>query len=174
MCEGPNELAIIEMLLENDKLCFTTDDLLDLRPFHARQIEKSTVVQTALNMYNGPEKIRILRIGDKMSDALKIPPDYKDKIESVEKYCTKPELEMLLIIAEGLQNKFEKVKSKDSPKNFSKENIYLNKQKYNNSTKFFRDYFGDDIDKLVNAIEKYKSSHGAHKKDEGYLADLLK
>ena len=30
MCEGPNELAIIRMLLEHDKLIFTEDDLLNL------------------------------------------------------------------------------------------------------------------------------------------------
>ena len=33
MCEGPNELEIIRMLLEHDKLIFTEDDLLNLVPF---------------------------------------------------------------------------------------------------------------------------------------------
>lgn len=32
MCEGPNELKIINILLENQKLKFTSDDLLGLRP----------------------------------------------------------------------------------------------------------------------------------------------
>ena len=40
LCEGPNELEIIRMLLEHDKLIFTEDDLLNLVPYHARQIEK--------------------------------------------------------------------------------------------------------------------------------------
>lgn len=31
-----------------------------------------------------------------------------------------------------------------------------------------------DLLTLVDAIKKYKQTHGAHKKDEGYLADLLK
>ena len=30
MCEGPNELEIIRILLEHDKLIFTSDDLLNL------------------------------------------------------------------------------------------------------------------------------------------------
>ena len=30
MCEGPNELEIIRMLLEHDKLIFTEDDLAEL------------------------------------------------------------------------------------------------------------------------------------------------
>ena len=36
MCEGPNELEIIRILLEHDKLIFTSDDLLNLVPYHAR------------------------------------------------------------------------------------------------------------------------------------------
>ena len=38
MCEGPNELAVMRILLDNDKLTFTEDDLLGLTPYHARQI----------------------------------------------------------------------------------------------------------------------------------------
>ena len=38
MCKGPNELEIIRLLLEHDKLIFTEDDLLNLVPYHARQI----------------------------------------------------------------------------------------------------------------------------------------
>ena len=33
MCEGPNELEIIRMLLEHDKVIFTEDDLLNLVPY---------------------------------------------------------------------------------------------------------------------------------------------
>lgn len=35
MCEDPNELEIIRMLLEHDKLIFTKDDLLNLVSYHA-------------------------------------------------------------------------------------------------------------------------------------------
>lgn len=90
MCEGPNEKKIIEMLLENNCLSFTEDDLLGLTPFHARQIIKNAQVRTELNIYT--EEVKILRIGDKQSDKLIIPKEYKDRIISVEKYCTKPEL----------------------------------------------------------------------------------
>ena len=31
MCEGPNELKIVNLLLDNSKLKFTRDDLLDRR-----------------------------------------------------------------------------------------------------------------------------------------------
>ena len=38
MCEGPNELKIVNLLLDKGKFKFTRDDLLDMRPFHARQL----------------------------------------------------------------------------------------------------------------------------------------
>ena len=70
MCEGPNELKIVNLLLDNGKLKFTRDDLLDMRPFHARQLT-SPQLKPALDAYHGD--IAIYRIGDKMTDSLKIP-----------------------------------------------------------------------------------------------------
>ena len=72
LCEGPNELEIIRILLEHDKLIFRNDDLLNLVPYHARQIATSGAVKAALNLYTG--EICVLRIGDKLGEALKIPP----------------------------------------------------------------------------------------------------
>ena len=37
MCEGPNEKEIIKILLENDLLKFTENDLLGLTPYHANK-----------------------------------------------------------------------------------------------------------------------------------------
>lgn len=123
MCEGPNELEIIRMLLEHDKLIFTEDDLLNLVPYHARQIGNNAAVKAALNLYHSD--VHVLRIGDKLSDELKIPREYKGKIKDIKKYCTKPELEILLIISENKNSDFEKVKSRISPKTYSKENMYI-------------------------------------------------
>ena len=44
MYEGSNELAVVNILLENDALIFTEDDLLGLTPYHARQIKNNTQV----------------------------------------------------------------------------------------------------------------------------------
>lgn len=121
MCEGSNELEIMEILLKNNCLKYSRDDLLGLRPYHARQIEKSSIVKTELNLYLG--EIKVFRIGDSLNEQLKIPKDYKGRIINVEKYCTKPELEMLLIIAEGMIDAFDKVKSSVKAKNFAKQNI---------------------------------------------------
>lgn len=108
------------------------------------------------------------------SDKLKIPAEYKSKIISVEKYCTKPELEMLFIIAEQLTGAYEKVKSGMKPKDFAKANIKLGKKKYDNSTAFYTEYFGNNPALLVRCINDYKKYNGSHGKDEHYLAELLK
>ena len=81
MCEGPNELAIIKLLLENNKFKFTYDDLVTLTPFHARQLTSSTAIKTALNIYQG--KFVIYRIGDTLTDKLQIPREYANRITAV-------------------------------------------------------------------------------------------
>lgn len=172
MCEGPNELEIIRMLLENDRLIFKEDDLLNLVPYHARQIGNNAAVKTALNLYHGD--VQVLRIGDKLNDELKIPKEYSKKIKGIRKYCTKPELEILLLISEHLDAEFEKVKSKISPKAFSKKNVIYNRMRYDNSTAFYREYYGNRIDLLIESLKRYKQLKGKHHKDELYLADLLK
>lgn len=52
--------------------------------------------------------------------------------------------------------------------------MIYNRKHYNNSTAFFREYYEDRMDLLVDTIKKYKQLKGKHKKDELYLADLLK
>ncbi len=172
MCEGSNELEIMRILLNNDKLIFGEDELIGLTPYHARQLSNSQV-RTELNMYPRND-VLVMRIGDVQNDTFKIPNDYKKKIVEVRKYCTKPELEMLLIISEGLVSEFDKIKSKMSPKEFAKKHIKCGRRKYDNSTQFYRDYYGTNPDKLVKAIKEYKRIKGVHKKAEQYLADLLK
>ena len=173
LCEGSNELEIMRILIEHNKLVFGEDDLLGLTPYHARQIDRSGQVQRELEMYPGCD-VHVMRVGDVQNENLKIPSDYKEKIMDIKKYCTKPELEMLLIISEGLVSEFEKTKSSVSPKDFAKKHIKCGRRQYDNSTQFFTDYYGLDPDKLVEAIKEYKRIKGKHKKDELYLADLLK
>ncbi len=173
MCEGPNELEIMRILIRYNKLIFGEDDLIGLTPYHARQIESNAQVRTELNMYPGHD-VLVMRVGDVQNETFRIPEDYKEKITEVKKYCTKPELEMLLIISEGLVSEFEKTKSSVSPKAFAKKHIKCGRRKYDNSTQFYTDYYGSDPDKLVKAIKEYKRIKGSHKKNELYLADILK
>lgn len=161
----------MKLLLAHQKFTFTENDLLGLVPYHARQIKSSGQVKAALNMCT--EEIQIICIGDKQGETLAIPQEYREKIVSVKKYCTKPELEMLLILSENLFDAFDRVKSKTKPKEFAKQNIRHGRKKYDNSTKFFSDYYGTNCDELVRVIKEYKQKNSAHKHDQLYLADLL-
>ena len=107
---------------------------------------------------------------DKLNDELKIPKKYKGQITEIKKYCTKPELEMLLIISEQQEVSFEKIKSSMSLKTFAKEYVVHNRIRYDNSTSFYREYYDERIALLLNAIKRYKHLKGKHQKDELYLA----
>lgn len=174
MCEGQNEEAILNILLDNNLLIFTRDDLIGLKPYAIRQLNHP-VIKSELK-HNGSQ-VKVYRIGDKQNDKLVIPSDLKKIIikDEIYKYCTKPEFEILMILNEKLEKEYEKVKSKMSPKSFAKENIKLNGRKYDQSTEFIKLYYGGkNVKNLIKNIKKYKTYKKHNKKDELYLADILK
>ena len=171
MCEGRNEKAIMNLLLDAKKLKITRDDLIELTPFNVRQLGNPTIISMLKN-YN--KEVTVLRIGDSQRDKLIIPDELKDIVSPnrIYKYCTLPEIEMLLIINEGLYSEF--LKSNDKPKEFAKKNIRYNKTKYDQSSEFFVNYYGGRrMANLIDNLKKYKNLK-KHNKDQLYLADLLK
>lgn len=171
MCEGSNEEKLINLLLDNDKLKITRDDLIGRKPYNIRQL-KNPVIKTELLHYSKP--VIIYRIGDTQTDKLTIPKELKKIVleQNIYKYCTKPEMEILLIINENLLSKYNK--SKKSPKEFAEENIKLNGKYYDQTNIFLENYYGGkNIDKLVDNIIEYRRIK-KHNKDELFLADLLK
>lgn len=171
MCEGRNEKAIMNLLLDANKLKITRDDLIELTPFNVRQLSNPTIISMLKN-YN--KEVAILRVGDSQRDKLIIPNELKDIVSPnrIYKYCTLPEIEILLIINEGLYNEF--LKSNDKPKEFAKKHIVYNKTKYNQLSEFFVDYYvGKRIHNLIDNLKKYKHLK-KHNKNDLYLVDLLK
>ena len=174
LCEGLNEEVLVNILLDANAFCFSRDDLIGLRPYPIRQLNNPTI-KSELQHYGLP--VRVYRIGDKQNDKLTIPKDLREIILSNEvyKYCTKPELEILLILNEGLEKEYEKVKSLQSPKEFAKKNIKYNGKKYDQSSDFLRIYYGEDnAKKLIQNIKKYKQYKRHKDKNQLYLADILK
>ncbi len=173
LCEGLNEEVLLNLLLDDNAFCFTRDDLIGRRPYPIRQLSNPTI-KSELQHYGLP--VKVYRVGDKQNDKLMIPKDLKKivSINEIYKYCTKPELEILLISNEGLEKEYEKVKSSQSPKIFAKENIRYNGRKYDQSSDFLKKYYGGNrVKKLIQNIKKYKK-YKRHIKDELYLADILK
>ena len=145
LCEGSNEVCIINLLLKYNKLKFKIDDLISLKPFNARQLSNPTI-KSELRIYNKP--VQVLRIGDTQRDKFLI----KDRIF---KYCTLPELEILIIINEGLYKKY--LKSKETPKVFAKRNVVYNNYRYDQSNEFLEMYYGGKrINMLIQNLKKYK------------------
>lgn len=128
LCEGSNEKTIINLLLDAKKLKITRDDLVGLIPYNVRQLSNPTI-KSQLKIYNQP--VIVLRVGDTQKDNFPIPNDLKNIVsrDRIKKYCTLPELEILLIINEGMYKQFTK-SSEKKPKTFAKKNIIYNKRRY--------------------------------------------
>lgn len=68
---------------------------------------------------------------------------------------------------------YNKIKTTVKPKDYAKAHIKFGKHKYDNSSAFYREYFGERPQLLIESIKEYKKRNGSHNKDEKYLADLL-
>lgn len=160
-CEGQSEVLLVSDLLYKGVLIFDKKDILDRRPIHFRQPREIAPLIATLPM---DEEIVFYRIGDTQNDDynLKCFSARKDKIKTV-KVCTKPELEILIIINEGLYEEYLKQKSKMMPKQFVKAYV----SGYTN----FYDYLNNH--NMLHAILEYKRLKKSEK-DELCLADLIK
>ena len=171
MCEGKNEEALVNLLIDNNKLILTREDLIGRKPYNVRQLTHP-VIKTEIKHYN--DEIIVYRIGDKQSDEVKVPLDLKDYVSKsrIFKFCTKPELEILLIINEGMLKDYNK--SRLTPKQYALKNIKFNGRKYDQSTDFLINYYEKRVNNLVNNISEYKRIKKKHNKEEHYLCELLK
>lgn len=171
MCEGKNEEALVNLLIDNNKLILTREDLIGRKPYNVRQLTHP-VIKTEIKHYN--DEIIVYRIGDKQSDEVKVPLDLKGYVSKsrIFKFCTKPELEILLIINEGMLKDYNK--SWLTPKQYALKNIKFNGRKYDQSTDFLINYYEKRVNNLVNNISEYKRIKKKHNKEEHYLCELLK
>lgn len=141
MCEGEDEKAFLDVLIEKDLFIYSEDQLLNGRIYHARNLKAKTMkpeLSIPLNTLDKSKVIHVIRVMDKNNDALKIPSEYRDKISpEITDVLTTPELEILCIINEGLISDFYKVKSKLKPSEFYK----IHSKHYSKSRAWFNDYF---------------------------------
>lgn len=166
ICEGGAETAIIDMLVDNDLLIFSREQMLNeevirCRPgkdFEQRYLRKSF-----------ESKITVLRVLDSHSEGFKLSKAYQHKVDVIN-VVTSPEIEMLIIITEGKYDEYMKRSSSVSPSIFCKQDLKM-KEKIK-SQEFIRNYFSD-INLLISSIHEYKRVKKL-KRGEIYLANLLK
>ena len=96
ICEGGAESAIIDMLVDADKLIFSREEMLNeevIRCRNGKEFERRYLRK------GFESKITILRVLDSHSEGFRMSPAYKHKVDII-KVVTSPEIEMLLILAE--------------------------------------------------------------------------
>lgn len=163
ICEGSAEQAIVELLMNNDKLIFTYDDLLDgevIRSRSAKNFEERYLRK------GFTEKITVLRILDSRRENFCLSKAYAPKINVIN-IITAPEIEMLVIFNENKYTEYKKSNMK--PSEFCKAVMGYHNIK---SIEFIRKYFYN-TDFLVSAIREYKRMSAIHRR-EYTLCDLLK
>jgi hypothetical protein len=156
-CEGNAEKAIIDLLLENNKLCFNRTSLIDGTCTTIRSA-KEIADNFLTRAYS--QDIAILRILDKENDHFKIPAVYlKNRNVNIYNVVTKPEIEMLHIISENLTSDFQRAERHNKnlrPSAFFQGYITRHSRKnlQIKSTEYIKNFYSD-IDKLINAIKIY-------------------
>ena len=165
ICEGSAERAIMELLLDDNKLKFTSEDLLEeeiIRHRSAKEFEKRYLRK------GFSEQITVLRILDSRNENFKLSKAYKDKVAVID-VITAPEIEMLIICNENKYSEFHKYKSNMKPSEFCKTKLNFSRVK---DYEFVKDYFSD-TEKLLKSIHEYRRVSKI-KKGEYTLFDLLK
>jgi len=163
ICEGAAEQAIMELLLNDNRLIFTYDDMLEGEVLRCRSA-KSFEEQHLRKGFT--EKITVLRILDSRRENFNLSKAYASKIKVIN-IITAPEIEMLVIFHERKYAEFKR--SGKKPSLYCKENLKLS---YVKSKAFIEGYFSD-VDALVTAIIEYKRVSNVQR-NELTLADLLK
>lgn len=164
LCEGNSEVQLMQYLLDKNALIFSKEQIIDRRPIHARQGKK---IKPIIDSMPIDVDIVLYRIGDTLKEKFDLScfgEKRKSHITIID-INTKPEIEILIIIKEGLYNEYLKLKSKIKPKQFIKQ--YL--KEYSN----FNDYLLQN--NLILAIKEYKRLKHSNKNNRNniFLADII-
>lgn len=163
ICEGTAERVIIDLLLDNDKLIFSRDDLLEHEIIRCRNAKK---FEEQYLRKGFTEQITVLRILDSRREQFRLSRAYADKVKVIN-VITAPEIEMLVIFNEGKYKDYKKSNMK--PSDYCKSELKFHDVK---SEEFVKEYF-KNIDTLISAIREYKRVANI-RNTEFALADILK
>lgn len=157
-CEGMSEVYLLNSLIDRGYLTFDAPILLD-KPIVLRQLSK---IGYAIHTLDMNEEIVVYRIGDTLNEEMSMK-GFEMRSNHIKQFkvCTKPEIEMLVVINEGLGKEYSKCSHDISPKSFINSKL----DNYNP-----KDYFQNND--MINAIKEYKRIK-SHKKDEYCLLDLI-
>jgi hypothetical protein len=163
ICEGAAEAAIMDILVDNELLIFSRDEMLDesvIRCRSARRFEERYLRK------GFDDQISVIRILDSHREEFRLSKAYQHKIDVIN-VVTAPEIEMLIIHKEGAYEQFKK--SGKKPSDFCKMDLRMGDVK---SYDFVHTYFANS-ETLLQAIKEYRRVANIQK-GEYTLFDLLK
>lgn len=163
ICEGTAEQVIVEKLLDDDRLIFTWEDLLDNELIRTRG---AAAFEQRYLRKGFQDRITVLRILDSRRENFKMSKAYEHKI-AVINVITAPEIEILIILNEGKYEAYKR--SRKKPSDYCAEDLKMSGVK---SRKFVEDYFSD-TNCLVAVIREYRRVANIPA-GEYSLCDLLK
>lgn len=165
ICEGSVEKDIINLLLENGCLLFSKENLIDKTPTKTRNAKK--IAEDFFGV-SYEKDVVIVRVIDSPKEAFNIK-KHTGRDDEVLTILTRPEIEILIIIAKGDYDEYtKKYKSKQKPSEYCKIKYGMKNIK---NAGVVRKFFEGDIDKLVEIIRK----HYSFSDKDGYsLYDLMK
>jgi|LSQX01.2.fsa_nt_gb hypothetical protein len=150
LCEGTFEKELIELLLENDLLFFTTEDLVEEKVITERNVKN---IKTFYLNRKYDDGLIILRVLDSETERFNLGNEYSKKVDNIITANTKPEIEILVIIDSNHYDVFtRRFKSHTKPSSYCRGQLNIKNVKQQG---FVRNYFSD-IDSLVQSLETYK------------------
>lgn len=163
ICEGSAEAAIIDILVDNNLLIFSREEMLDEKVIRCRSAKK---FEERYLRKGFDSQISIVRILDSRREDFRLSKAYVQKIDVVN-IITAPEIEMLIIHAERAYDRFKS--SGKKPSDSCKVDLRMHNVK---TYDFVKDYFSNP-QILINAIIEYRRKANIPK-GEHSLFDLLK
>jgi hypothetical protein len=163
ICEGAAEAAIMDILVDNELLIFSRNEMLDESVIRCRSAKCFEERYLRKGFDN---QISVIRILDSHREEFRLSKAYQHKIDVIN-VVTAPEIEMLIIHNEGAYEQFKK--SGKKPSDFCKADLRMRDVK---SYDFVQTYFSNP-EKLIWAIKEYHRVTNI-RKGEYTLFDLLR
>lgn len=154
IAEGGAETGILSVLLDNNYLKFTWEDLLNNDILRSRSAIRFQRLYLDRAM---KKKVHIYRILDSRTEIFKLSEAYRKRVSAIDSLYTRPEIEMLYVINGGQYDSFKKANIK--PSQYCKQ--FLNLPKGNIKSKdYVIQYWSKQPENIVRTIKQYSQLSG--------------